>query len=1522
MNTYRVFSLLLVSAVLALVMGIGIVGTAAQNTDGSGGIEIRGTVSDENAKMHFWGASDFPAFWYNLDDNKTSETLQIDPGEPLTAFDRSIDAEHLWYNATIQISSYGVYRYKGKTVDYSLDPACNQVTSGGYYAVIGWQGEKFAAINCKANKISRLILEQGPFDKKSLYIGEKWDMGDGYTLAAESMDSRASPRQVMFNLSLNGRNIDQKVIEEGEAYTYYNNSLAGENNVPVFVTYLDSVFNSTGSNIVQLEYTWLISSDVKEIKSGDIYGNMIVDQAGGYYLTLKNRASLNMNPGSIVNITDNFKFRVANDTSALRFYPFALKAAQDRYEVSGKVENIWHAPFYSLNYPASWNPANFAGFWYDMDNNKSTESLTIQEISGRFIPKDLLWYNTTKAAIQFNVAKEENRTVEYGLNEELTVSNPAGDSYYAAVGWMGEKFVGINGRNNKLTRLIMEQEVTDTKTLLVGETWDLGEGYKLKALGIDISTLPKQVHLELSRDGNKLDDKVIEEGSSSGSGTTQGVYTYYSNIGGEFKVPMFVSYIDNISTNSVRLKHTWLTSQNVTVIRSGDKMGIFKVDRTEPLSLKSDSAIFFNPSETIDLTGKMKFRVAGNITDSIRIYPFMIKTLKVMPPEVDITYPINNSSFLQGDMIMLSGSASGIPPYNYSWTSNIDGFIGNTSRVSTFSLSPGVHKLTFEVIDMNGFSNSTSTNITIEPINETNIFGQLASGLMEWNATNFPAFWHDSNKSTESLKVMSASFRVIPKDYLWYNTTVANLEYGVFKGKERNVEYGLDNSNIPVSTGGKYYGVKGWFGRKYVAINGKNNKLSKLILEQAAGEEKILSVGETWDIGDGFSLKLQGIDAKAFPKQAWLTFSKGESKLDDKIMDEGLPSGVGTQGVYTYYARSIGGEYNVPMFVTYLDNVSSGSVKLKYTWLISDNIMEIRSGDKIGIFKVDATEYVTYGLTLRSDSYITLAQGATINIADGLRFKVKDTPELQYYPEMSVILQIPSGVPVQSSTGKGIVYFAADRGAIENLTAINVSDISEAPPGDANLYYGLFRFNVTGLGLGGSVNLTLTFPDILPANTTYWKYGANATDTTPHWYTIPSTINGNKLMITLTDGGDSDDDLAANGRIKDDSGPSIPQPPLPSQLDILSSAPTSPVSDIEGAARTFNITINQAANVTWFINGTQVQTNESVSSAVYTNTSAAPGSWMVNATATNQNGMISHEWIWNVQAPLPEIISWGNNVTNDNSLNIIIIQSKTVIFNATANQAIDTWNWFLDDVNQNNNVDHFVGSFASTGTYKLKVNATNNNGSSNTITWDVNVVTPNVPPSITFVPPTPGNNTEINVNHVNVSIILDEPGGTVQLNWNGAVENMDGSGAMFYKNKTGLANGIYGYYVNASDAAGNFNISETRRVTVNVTAPAGGVIRGKKFNDSNRNKIKDISETGLANWTIRLRGYDTVKRIRVNMQVLTDANGDYSFTGLNPGIYVVNEKMERRWVPTTPPARPIRLGKGEIAVADFGNRRI
>ncbi|NQE04415.1 hypothetical protein C5S32_00960, partial [ANME-1 cluster archaeon GoMg1] len=49
------------------------------------------------------------------------------------------------------------------------------------------------------------------------------------------------------------------------------------------------------------------------------------------------------------------------------------------------------------------------------------------------------------------------------------------------------------------------------------------------------------------------------------------------------------------------------------------------------------------------------------------------------------------------------------------------------------------------------------------------------------------------------------------------------------------------------------------------------------------------------------------------------------------------------------------------------------------------------------------------------------------------------------------------------------------------------------------------------------------------------------------------------------------------------------------------------VSNAVGESRTFNVTINQIADISWQINGTEVQRNESVTEAIFTNASAVIG---------------------------------------------------------------------------------------------------------------------------------------------------------------------------------------------------------------------------------------------------------------------------------------------------------------------------
>jgi trimeric autotransporter adhesin len=134
-----------------------------------------------------------------------------------------------------------------------------------------------------------------------------------------------------------------------------------------------------------------------------------------------------------------------------------------------------------------------------------------------------------------------------------------------------------------------------------------------------------------------------------------------------------------------------------------------------------------------------------------------------------------------------------------------------------------------------------------------------------------------------------------------------------------------------------------------------------------------------------------------------------------------------------------------------------------------------------------------------------------------------------------------SGTATASFTGGGAncTYTVA--------ALIPVTGGAGSPPPPAPFGYafphGLFDFTATSCTPGSTLHFTISYPQALPNNTVYWKYGPTAANTSPHWYQLPATINGNTASFDIVDGGLGDDDLVANGTIVDQGGPGVPIAP-------------------------------------------------------------------------------------------------------------------------------------------------------------------------------------------------------------------------------------------------------------------------------------------------------------------------------------------------------------------------------------------
>ena len=279
-----------------------------------------------------WSAQNFEGFWYDLKTGATSEILEIGGprGDALTSTiyhnNRTIPERALVYQTIRQRIQYKVNETNlSGTIECAYNQAGTKVSAGaGYYYKLGWFGEPYVAVNGKAKKISKLILEQDSTDIVSLKIGETWNMGDGYSLTVQSIDANSFPRQVWLVLSKGGVKLDDKVVAQGQVYTYVEKNIGGEFDVPLFVTYIDNIYSGETSDVVQFKYSWLVSSSVVEIKCGNNFGIMEVVESGDAYLMLMNKKPINLSK-NIVDIMGDLKFKIADDPNFLRFYPFVLR---------------------------------------------------------------------------------------------------------------------------------------------------------------------------------------------------------------------------------------------------------------------------------------------------------------------------------------------------------------------------------------------------------------------------------------------------------------------------------------------------------------------------------------------------------------------------------------------------------------------------------------------------------------------------------------------------------------------------------------------------------------------------------------------------------------------------------------------------------------------------------------------------------------------------------------------------------------------------------------------------------------------------------------------------------------------------------------------------------------------------------------------------------------------------------------------------------------------------------------------
>ncbi|WP_292390509.1 S-layer protein domain-containing protein [Methanosarcina sp. UBA5] len=573
-----------VAVALAALMLLTVFASAASAAAANNTLEIRGPVYNgssitdiltKNGGNITMDATKFAAFFYDIDNNVTTESLSIKSTSDTE--DRVIGKNALVYKTTI-----------GKT-DYEYE-------DWGNYSVLGFFADKYIPLKSNdASKLAKLVLDSD--DKYTLKTGDKLDLGQGYALEAKQVD--VDGKKVWLEFSKDGQYIDDQIVstDSGDStWTCEVDGVQGEDNVPVLKVHVNQVFQGAVDSIAQVDGLWLIDyANAIKINSDDEYGKLNNVGISGPTITISNDDTMTLTKDSDQEIGQGLYFKVA-DSSDLRFYAYKEITEPGTYQVRGQVASG----------AAKWDASNFAGFFYDLKKNVATESLNVTSVDGNVIPKNDLVYKTTIGNVDYQ-SSEFNGT-------------------YPVMGFFAEEYVPLKSNDaSKLAKLVIDSD--DKYTLKTGEKLDLGQGYALEAKQVDVDG--KKVWLEFSKDGQYIDDQIVSTDSGDHVWTCE-----VDGVQGEDNVPVLKVHVNQVFQGAVdsiaQIDALWLIDYaNAIKINSDDEYGkLNNVGISGPtITISNDDTMTLTRDSEQEIGQGMYFKVADTSADQLRYYPYVEKTL-------------------------------------------------------------------------------------------------------------------------------------------------------------------------------------------------------------------------------------------------------------------------------------------------------------------------------------------------------------------------------------------------------------------------------------------------------------------------------------------------------------------------------------------------------------------------------------------------------------------------------------------------------------------------------------------------------------------------------------------------------------------------------------------------------------------------------------------------------------------------------------------------------------------------------
>jgi S-layer protein (TIGR01567 family) len=525
-----------------------------------------------------WDARSYTGFYYDIDDDISTETLtiQLDPDNI-----RNVKEGNLKYITT------------AADIEFEYNEGDDD-EKWGSYKVIGFMAEKYFAgyeeektsITSEdirllsKDMLSKVLIDED--EKHTISTGASLELKEGYELKIIQLDIDGGQAQI--DLMKDGRSVDTDIVTSPDDYVY-TEDIGKLDDVPLVVVHIDSVFAGTESDMLVINGIFQISDDLIPVDTGEDYGEMEIQSASGYKITMENSDDIDLEEDEIVDIMGNLKFLVA-DNNTLRFALYEEITEPGTHDIRGTV--------YNTTGGQEWDHMNFEGFYYNIDDDLGTETLEVTECSGNTIPEDRLVYTTTAQLVEFDLSK-------WG---SFKVVGFMAESYFAGYDEDETDDMITNDDINLLSKDMLSKvliDVEDDRMISTGASLQLEEDYELKVIQLDVDG--GQAQLELLKNGKSVDTDIVRSSHT---------YVYTEDLGKLDDVPLVAAYIGNVfagtESDFVTIEGVFQISDDPISVDSGDEYGEMEIT-----SASGDKITMKNKENDIDLEEGETVMVMGNI---------------------------------------------------------------------------------------------------------------------------------------------------------------------------------------------------------------------------------------------------------------------------------------------------------------------------------------------------------------------------------------------------------------------------------------------------------------------------------------------------------------------------------------------------------------------------------------------------------------------------------------------------------------------------------------------------------------------------------------------------------------------------------------------------------------------------------------------------------------------------------------------------------------------------------------------